>query len=57
MLMDGNRKTHSRIWSALKPCMQRVSSIDIIEKGMVFTGGGAWLKNFAKIPSEECMFR
>jgi len=55
--MDGNRKTHSRIWSALKPCMQRVSSIDIIEKGMVLTGDGARLKNFAKIPSEECMFR
>ena len=57
MLMDGNRETHSWIWSALLTCMQRVPSIDIIEKGMVLTGGGAWLKDFAKILSEECMFR
>ena len=29
-------------------------SVDIIEKGMVLTGGGALLKNLSKIISEEC---
>jgi rod shape-determining protein MreB len=45
------------ILETVKAVLERIPpelSVDIIEKGMVLTGGGALLKNLDKILSEEC---
>jgi len=45
------------ILETVKAVLERIPpelSVDIIEKGMVLTGGGALLKNLDKILSDEC---